>query len=181
MQIYSFSCKKKKKKKRLCYLKLDFLYFRHKVPWNKCTSVTEGSRIWLTLLLRSLWNTVHIKKKNNNKIKIKKQKTKQKSKKKKPQTTLLCFRKKCDSTVSVLDFCLFCDDSVFSTIGRWIRMRTSLLSKLTTMIGCHTCRMLNFNVWKENVSPKCMSFILDIRKIFSIQFEYKEYVILSSR
>lgn len=92
MQIYSFSCKKKKK--RLCYLKLDFLYFRHKVPWNKCTSVTEWSRIWLTLLLRSLWNTVHIKK-NNNKIKIKKQKqkTKQKSKKN-PQNYLAMFQEK---------------------------------------------------------------------------------------
>lgn len=104
MQIYSFSCKK-----RLWYLKLDFLYFRHKVPWNKCTLVTEGSRIWLTLLLRSLWNTVHINKKKQQQNKNKK--TKNKSKKKTPKTTLLCFTKKCDSNVSVLDFCLFFEDN----------------------------------------------------------------------
>lgn len=105
MQIYSFSCKK-----RLWYLKLDFLYFRHKVPWNKCTSVTEGSRTWLTLLLRSLWNTVHIKKKQQQN-KNKKTKNKTKKAKKPPKTTLLCFTKKCDSNVSVLDFCLFFEDN----------------------------------------------------------------------
>lgn len=105
MQIYSFSCKK-----RLWYLKLDFLYFRHKVPWNKCTLFTEGSRIWLTLLLRSLWNTVHIKKKQQQN-KNKKTKNKTKKAKKTPKTTLLCFTKKCDSNVSVLDFCLFFEDN----------------------------------------------------------------------
>lgn len=49
------------------------------------------------------------KKQQQNKNKKTKNKTK-KAKKKNPKTTLLCFTKKCDSNVSVLDFCLFFED-----------------------------------------------------------------------
>lgn len=50
----------------------------------------------------------HKKKQQN---KNKKTKNKTKKAKKNSKTTLLCFTKKCDSNVSVLDFCLFFEDN----------------------------------------------------------------------